>query len=154
MATSAIASQSATVCRKMRIHHGPGYRVYFMRREKTVYLLLVGGDKGPHCLWQQISEGSTMTRFERFDASDYLDGEELIAEYLAAALEDGNSDVFIAALGDVAKAQGMAQIANKAGLGRESLYKALRSGSKLRYETVQKVLAAIGVKLTVIPAAA
>ena len=62
-----------------------------------------------------------MPRFERVDASDSLDGVELIAEYLAAALEDGNPDVFIAALGDVAKAQGMAQIANKAGLGRESL---------------------------------
>ena len=95
-----------------------------------------------------------MTRFEKFDASDYLDSEIMIAEYLAAALEDGNPDVFIAALGDVAKARGMAEIANQTGLGRESLYKALRSGSKLRYDTVQKVLSALGVKLTVVSAAA
>lgn len=94
-----------------------------------------------------------MTNFKKFDASDYLESEGLVAEYLAAALEDPNPDVFIAALGDIAKARGMTEIANDAGLGRESLYKALRSGSKLRYETVQKVLTALGVKLTVTKAA-
>ncbi|MGJ8530344.1 addiction module antidote protein [Maritalea sp.] len=93
-----------------------------------------------------------MTQFEKFDASDYLDSESMIAEYLAAAVEDDNPDVFIAALGDIAKARGMSEIAEQTGLGRESLYKALRSGSKLRYETVQKVLSALGVKLTIAPA--
>lgn len=90
-----------------------------------------------------------MIGFSKFDASEYLDSEEMIAEYLAAAIEDGNPDVFIAALGDIAKARGMAKIAEQSGLGRESLYKALKPGSKLRYETVQKIIAALGVKLTV-----
>jgi probable addiction module antidote protein len=90
-----------------------------------------------------------MTTFTRFDASEFLDNDEVIAHYLAAALEEDNPDLFIAALGDVAKARGMSQVAAATGLGRESLYKSLKSGSKLRYETVQKILGALGVRLTV-----
>lgn len=88
-------------------------------------------------------------RFSPFDASEFLDSEEAIAEYLAAALEDPDPGLFVAALGDVAKARGMSQIAREAGLGRESLYKALSPGSKLRYETVRKVMDVLGVRLTV-----
>ncbi|MCC7018753.1 MAG: putative addiction module antidote protein [Ardenticatenales bacterium] len=84
-----------------------------------------------------------------FDASVYLDSEEAIAEYLTAALEDDDPALFLAAVGDVAKACGMMQIARDAGLGRESLYKALAPGAKPRYDTVLKVLRAMGVKLTV-----
>jgi probable addiction module antidote protein len=90
------------------------------------------------------------TTYAPFDAADYLDSDELIAEYLSAAVEDPNPDVFLAALGDVAKARGMAQIAKDAGLGRESLYKALGAGAHPRYETVNAVLRALGVKFTVI----
>jgi probable addiction module antidote protein len=92
-----------------------------------------------------------MSDFQKFDVSEFLDNEEMIAEYLAATLEDENPDVFIAALGDVAKARGMTKIAEASGLGRESLYKSLKSGSKLRYDTVQRILSAFGVKLTVTP---
>lgn len=88
--------------------------------------------------------------FKLFDASDYLDNDDVIAEYLTAAAEDPNPDVFLAALGDVAKAKGMAEIAKDAGLGRESLYKALQSGSHPRFETVQAVLRALGVKLAIV----
>jgi probable addiction module antidote protein len=90
-----------------------------------------------------------MTRLILFDASRYLTDDTAIAEYLAAALEDDNPDLFIAALGDVAKARGMTGIADATGLGRESLYKALAPGSKLRFETVRKIMDALGVKLTV-----
>ncbi|KAB1072832.1 addiction module antidote protein [Methylobacterium planeticum] len=90
-----------------------------------------------------------MTRFTPFDASEFLDSEDAIAAYLAAALEDPDPGLFVAALGDVAKARGMTEIAREAGLGRESLYKALTPGSKLRYETVRKVMDVLGVKLTV-----
>jgi probable addiction module antidote protein len=90
-----------------------------------------------------------MPGVKSFDAAEYLDGDETIAEYLTAAMEDPNPDVFLAALGDVAKARGMAQIAKDSGLGRESLYKALQSGAHPRYETVQAVLRALGVKLAV-----
>lgn len=90
-----------------------------------------------------------MTKLERFDASDYLDSEETIAEYLTAALEDENPDVFLSAISDVAKARGMASIAKITGLGRESLYKALAPGAKPRYDTIVKVLHGLGVKITV-----
>jgi probable addiction module antidote protein len=92
-----------------------------------------------------------MDGFQRFDAADYLDSEETIAEYLTAALEDENPDVFLAALSDVAKARGMSAVAQSAGLGRESLYKALAPGAKPRYDTILKVLHSLGVKLTVTP---
>ncbi|WP_423222507.1 addiction module antidote protein [Candidatus Amarolinea aalborgensis] len=92
-----------------------------------------------------------MTRFATFDAADYLDDEETMAEYLTAALEDPNPDVFLAAVRDVARARGMAQLAKDTGLGRESLYKTLAPGAKPRYDTVLKLLHALGVRLSAIP---
>jgi probable addiction module antidote protein len=89
-------------------------------------------------------------KYAPFDTADYLDNDEVIAEYLSAAVEDPNPDVFLAALGDVAKARGMAQVAKDAGLGRESLYKALTVGAHPRYETVSAVLRALGVRFTVV----
>jgi len=84
-----------------------------------------------------------------FDASEYLDDEVVIAEYLTAALEDSNPEVFLIAVANVAKARGIAKVAQDSGLGRESLYKALAPGAKPRYETVRKLMDALGVKLTV-----
>ena len=92
-----------------------------------------------------------MVKTAAFDAADYLNDEETIAEYLTAALEDPNPDVFLAAVRDVARARGMAQLAKDAGLGRESLYKALTPGAKPRYDTVLKLLHALGVKITATP---
>jgi len=91
------------------------------------------------------------TTYEEFDAAAYLDNDEVIAEYLSAAAEDPNPDVFVAALGDVARARGMAQIAKNAQLGRESLYKALSIGAHPRFETIHAVLHALGVKLVIVP---
>ena len=90
-----------------------------------------------------------MARVTEFDASAYLVDDEVVAEYLTAALEDPNPDVFLAAVGNVAKARGMSSIAESSGLGRESLYKALTPGAKPRYDTVLKVLQSPGVKLSV-----
>ncbi len=84
-----------------------------------------------------------------FDPAAYLDSEETIAEYLTAILEENDPDLLLSALSDVARARGMAQIAKDSGLGRESLYKALTPGSKPRFETVMKVMHALGLKLTV-----
>lgn len=92
-----------------------------------------------------------MVKLANFDAADYLDDEETIAEYLSAALEDPNPDVFLAAIRDVARARGMTQLAKDAGLGRESLYKALTPGAKPRYDTLLKLLHALGVKLSATP---
>jgi len=88
-------------------------------------------------------------KITEFDASVYLDNDAVIAEYLAAALEDQNPEVFLAALGHVAKARGMTFVAQDTGLGRESLYKALAPGAKPRYDTVMKVLNSLGVKFSV-----
>jgi probable addiction module antidote protein len=84
-----------------------------------------------------------------FDASEFLDNEEVIAEYLSIALEDPNPEVFLRAVANVAKARGIAEVAKASGLGRESLYKALAPGAKVRYETLRKVLESLGVKLTI-----
>ena len=94
------------------------------------------------------------TKFKPFDASDYLTDEETIAEYLTAALEDSNPDMFLVAVRDVARARGITQLAKDSGLGRESLYKALSPGSKLRHETILKIVRALGVKLSATPLSA
>jgi probable addiction module antidote protein len=90
------------------------------------------------------------TTYAPFEVADYLGNDELIAAYLSAAVEDPNPDVFLAALGDVAKARGVAQIAKDAGLGRESLYKALSVGAHPRYDTVNAVLRALGVRFAIV----
>lgn len=88
-----------------------------------------------------------MTNFTPFDAADYLDNEETVAAYLTAALDDPDPDAFLVAVRTVARARGMTQLAMDSGLGRESLYKALSPGAKPRYETVMKVVRALGVNL-------
>lgn len=88
-----------------------------------------------------------------FDAAEYLSDDETIAEYLAAALDDPNPDMLLVAIGNVARARGMTQLAQDAGLGRESLYKALRPGAQPRYDTVVRVLRALGIQITVRKAA-
>lgn len=90
-----------------------------------------------------------MVQVTELDPSAFLDNEEAIAEYLTAALEEADPEVFLAAIGHVAKAHGMTTIARDTGLGRESLYKALAPGAKPRYNTILKVLRSFGVRLTV-----
>ena len=87
-----------------------------------------------------------------FDAARYLDDDAAIAEYMSVVLEANDPDLLLLALSDVARAKGMAQVAKDAGLGRESLYKALAPGAKPRFETVMKVARALGVKFTAQPA--
>jgi probable addiction module antidote protein len=90
----------------------------------------------------------TRSKLVPFDAARYLDSDEAIAEYMTAVLETEDPDLLLLALGDVARAKGMAQVAKDAGLGRESLYKALAPGAKPRFDTVLKVAKALGVKFT------
>jgi probable addiction module antidote protein len=85
-----------------------------------------------------------------FDAARYLTNDEAIAAYVAAVLESGDADLLILALGDIARARGMAQVARDTGLGRESLYKALTPGAKPRFDTVLKVARALGIHLTAV----
>lgn len=88
-----------------------------------------------------------MTTIAPFDIADYLDNDEVIIEYLNAALEDPDPALFLVALGNVARARGMTRLANDSGLGRESLYKALAPGAKPRYDTIHRIVHALGLNL-------
>jgi probable addiction module antidote protein len=82
-----------------------------------------------------------------FDAARYLDNETTIAAYLTDILEANDAALLAAALGDIARARGMTEIARSAGITREALYKALRPDSSPRFDTVNRVCAALGVRL-------
>ena len=86
-----------------------------------------------------------------FDMAALLSSDEAITEYLSQVLADGDTEEIIRALGHNARARGMTQIATESGLGRESLYKALSPGAKPRFDTVLKVIRALGVDLLVQP---
>lgn len=90
----------------------------------------------------------------KFDIADYLDNNEMIAEYLNTVLEEGNDSDIIVAIGTVAKAIGMTKIAEETGLSRPSLYKALSDGSKPQFATIMKVLKAVGGQIHVNPTTA
>lgn len=90
----------------------------------------------------------------KFDIADYLDSNEIIAEYLNAVLEEGSDTEIVTAIGHVAKAIGMAKIAQETGMSRPSLYKALSDGAKPQFSTIMKVLKAVGGQLKVSPISA
>ena len=90
-----------------------------------------------------------MQKLKSFDITRHLDSEEAMAEYLSQVLEDGDNAELIRALGHIAKAKGMATVAKDSGLGRESLYKALAVGSQPRFDTISKVINALGLKISV-----
>ncbi len=90
----------------------------------------------------------------KFEIADYLDSNEMIAEYLNTVLEEGNNSDVITAIGNIAKAIGMTKIAEETGLSRPSLYKALAIGSKPQFDTIMKVIKAIGGQLKITPIAA
>ncbi len=89
-----------------------------------------------------------------WDPAEHLHTEEDMAAYLEAALEEGDAALVAAALGDIARAKGMTQVAREAGLGRESLYKALSPTGNPEFATIMKVVAALGLQLHATPATA
>jgi probable addiction module antidote protein len=91
------------------------------------------------------------TKTRIWDATDGLTSEAEMAAYLEAALEDGDAALIAAALGDIARAKGMSEVARKAGLGRESLYKALSPTGNPELATVLRVVAALGLRLRAEP---
>lgn len=115
---------------EMRIDVGPGYRVKSLR-----------------------SDMRAKTKTTPFDSAEILDTPEAIAAYLGDAIASGNAAEFQDALNVVARARGMTEIAKLAGLGRENLYNALRPDAHPRFDTIQRVVSALGVRLTVQPVA-
>jgi len=91
---------------------------------------------------------ATRVKTVPFDAARYFADDAAVARYISAVLETDDPELLVAALGDIARARGMAQIAKDSGLGRESLYKALAPGAKPRFETIMKVVRALGVRLS------
>lgn len=142
-----------------RIHYGPGYRVYFMQQGRRLVILLCGGDKGSQ--GRDIKQAGRIAKawkeqimteqFSRWDSSEYLKTEEDMAEYLDACIEEAGDDpAFIAkALGVIARARGMTQVARDSGLSRESLYRALSGEGNPEFGTILKVIKALGLKLHV-----
>lgn len=90
-----------------------------------------------------------ISELPKFDVVDYLKTDRDIAEYLTVVLEDGDPALFVAAIGDIARAKGMTAIAKKSGVTRESLYRALKIEARPRFETVTRVIHALGMKLSV-----
>ena len=93
-----------------------------------------------------------MLKTSRYDTADYLDSPEAIAAYIEAVFEDGDPALIAHALGVVARARGMSQVARDAGLSRESLYRALGSDGNPEFATVVRVLKALGLRLAAVPA--
>ena len=143
---------------ELRVDHGPGYRVYFKTLDRTVVVLLAGGDKRTqsrdietalHLARNLQVEIMTKTATSPYDVAEHLRTPEEMAAYLEACMEEADGDAaFIAkALGDIARAKGMSQVASDAGLSRESLYKALSGDRNPTLDTVLRVVGALGLKL-------
>lgn len=93
---------------------------------------------------------STTTTYD-WNPSEHLETREQMAHYLEAALEEGDSDVIAAALGDIARSKGMLSIAESTGFGRENIYKSFSKEGSLKFLTVLKIVDALGLKLTAVP---
>jgi probable addiction module antidote protein/putative addiction module killer protein len=161
---------------EMRVDYGPGYRIYYVHRGAQILILVwwrqahategyqTGSEAGgdivmpktlmPKTLMPKaLMPKALMPKTTRFDAADYLDTEERQVAYIAAALESGDADFVRDALGLVARARGMGGIAKKAGLNRESLYKALGETGNPEFGTVMRIVRALGLTLSAHPVA-
>lgn len=146
---------------ELRIHYGPGYRVYYLQRGSLLIVLLCGGDKSAQAkdiafFGSEAGEGGIKLTIETrpFDPAAYLDSPEAMLAYLEGAFADGDAGEIADALGVVARARGMSQLADETGLTRQALYKTLSSDGNPEFATVLKVIRALGFRLHPEPASA
>ena len=93
-----------------------------------------------------------VSELQDFDPAEYLESEEAMAEYLTAIIEQNNPALLAAALGAIARARGMTEIARASGITREALYKALKPDAQPRFDTIARVCTALGLQISVAPA--
>jgi len=89
-------------------------------------------------------------KLKKWDVTDHMDNEEYISEYLKAAFESGNTSEITRALGDVARARNMTDLAEKMGISRQGLYKTLSENGNPEFATIQKLITALGLQMSVI----
>jgi len=136
---------------EMRIDYGPGYRVYYAEHHMTVIILLRGGTTGRHQGSQAFvygMEGAKMTKTLPYDSAEFLKDPEAIQHYMDEAFATGDPSFIAHALGTVARAKSMTEIARKTGLSRESLYRALSADGHPELATIMKVLRALDLRLS------
>jgi putative addiction module killer protein/probable addiction module antidote protein len=148
---------------EMRLDYGPGYRIYFGQEGSRITILLVGGTKGTQTkdIKERKDTGMSTKRANRPKTSDYKDflfkrlqDEKLAADYLTAALTEGE-DAFLLALKDVAEARGgLGSLAKRANLNREGLYEMLSEKGNPRFSSLSAIMDALGIKLQFVPKAA
>jgi len=147
---------------ELRIDYGPSYRVYFKKQDRTIVVLLAGGDKRTQSRDIETAlrparnlQVDTMTKTvtSPYDIAEHLRTPEEMAAYLEVCMEEAEGDAALIAkaLGDIARAKGMSQVACDAGLSRESLYKALSGERNPSLGTVLGVVRALGLKLRAEP---
>ncbi len=145
---------------EMREHFGSGWRMYYVQRGSVLIVMLGGRDKSSQSadIAKAIKLAATLedrampkkikvSELPMFDPAEHLKDEEDMAAYLTVILEENDPALLAAALGDIARARGMSEIARASGITREALYKALRPDAQPRFDTVSRVCAALGVKL-------
>jgi len=140
---------------ELRIHYGPGYRVYLQQRGTILVILLCGGNKSTQArdiVLQRNSHKSgrsdMVEKLTTYDPAAALVDSDEIAFFMADALETGNAAYIAKALGVVARAKGMAQIANETGLSREQLYRSFSENGNPTLKTTLAVMKALGIDLT------
>lgn len=99
-----------------------------------------------------MAEPIEVAKLPEFDASQFLDSDEAVKSFLNEILQANDAALLASALGDIARARGMTDIARAAGLSREALYKALRPQAQPHFETIQRVCAALGMRLVAVSA--